>query len=245
MNTIKIFVPILLLLLFQCREKTGQQLRDVNEVDAFQAQREAMVSAQIQRRGIKSESVLRAMRTVPRHRFVPSNLITSAYRDYPLPIGYDQTISQPYIVALMTEQLDLKPESRVLEIGTGSGYQAAVLGEIAAEVYTIEIIPALYESARQLLQNMGYENVHCRMGDGYQGWPEAAPFDGIIVTAAPQHIPSPLLEQLRKGGRMTIPVGDYYQELLLIEKSEDGELKQSSVIPVRFVPMTGEATGVK
>ena len=245
MSIRKIVLPILLLSLFQCREKAGQQLRDVNGIDAFHAEREAMVRTQIQRRGIQSESVLEALRSVHRHRFVPSNLSSSAYRDYPLPIGYDQTISQPYIVALMTEQLDLKPDSRVLEIGTGSGYQAAVLAEIAAEVYTIEIIPALYESAKQILREMGYDNVHCRSGDGYQGWPEAAPFDAIIVTAAPQHIPEPLLEQLRIGGRMTIPVGDYYQELLLIEKREDGGIKKSSVIPVRFVPMTGEAAGRK
>ncbi len=206
-----------------------------------EAEREHMVQADIQARGVEDESVLRAMRRVERHRFVPDSLQPLAYADHPLPIGEDQTISQPYIVALMTELLSLRPEDRVLEIGTGSGYQAAVLAEIAREVYTIEIIPSLAESAEKRLKELGYQNVWVRTGDGYLGWPEQAPFDAIIVTAAPDEIPKPLIDQLKVGGRMVIPVGDFpAQTLYLIRKTESG-IEKEEIIPVRFVPMTGLA----
>lgn len=198
-----------------------------------------MVRFQIESRGVQNPHVLRAMRKVERHRFVPLSMRPFAYVDHPLPIGEDQTISQPYIVALMTELLAARPNDRVLEIGTGSGYQAAVLAEVANEVYTIEIIPSLAESAGKRLEELGYKNVFVRAGDGYLGWPEKAPFDGILVTAAPDDIPKPLLDQLKVGGRMVIPIGNYPdQTLYLIRKAEKGFEKQE-IIPVRFVPMTG------
>ena len=207
----------------------------------MEVERERMVQMDIQARGVKDESVLRAMRQVERHRFVPDFLQLLAYADHPLPIGEDQTISQPYIVALMTELLSLGPEDRVLEIGTGSGYQAAVLAEIAKEVYTIEIIPSLAESAEKRLKELGYQKVWVRAGDGYLGWPEKAPFDAIVVTAAPENIPQPLIDQLKIGGRMVIPVGGFpAQTLYLIRKTESG-IEKEEVIPVRFVPMTGLA----
>ena len=181
------------------------------------------------------------MRTVPRHEFVPPKLIKDAYDDNPLPIGERQTISQPYIVAFMTEQLQLSPQDTVLEIGTGSGYQAAILGKIASQVYSIEIVESLTKRAGKVLAKLGYTNVKLRCGDGYKGWPEHAPFDAIIVTAAPDHIPQLLIDQLSIGGRMIIPVGDYFQELVLITKNEDGSISKKNVLPVRFVPMTGEA----
>ncbi len=199
-----------------------------------------MVARQIVSRGVSDKLVLTAMRKVPRHEFVPEDIKYRAYEDNPLPIGEDQTISQPYIVALMTELLGLKGGEKVLEIGTGSGYQAAILAEIAAEVYTIEIIESLARTAEQRLKEMGYENITVRWGDGYQGWEEHAPFDGVIVTAAPDHIPQPLVDQLKVGGRMVIPVGSFFQELKLLTKTGDG-VKEKNVIPVRFVPMTGEA----
>ncbi|HEU4521672.1 MAG TPA: protein-L-isoaspartate(D-aspartate) O-methyltransferase [Thermoanaerobaculia bacterium] len=199
-----------------------------------------MVEDQIQARGIRDPRVLEVMRRVPRHEFVPASQTANAYQDSPLPIGYSQTISQPYIVAYMTEQLQVRPESKVLEIGTGSGYQAAVLGELAKEVYTIEIVPQLAESATTTLGRLGYKNVHVRAGDGYRGWPEAAPFDRIMVTAAPDHVPQPLVEQLAVGGRMIIPVGDYHQEIRIITKTAQGVVEQKT-IDVLFVPMTGEA----
>ena len=208
--------------------------------DAWVPLREEMVTRQLERRGIVDALVLDAMRRVPRHRFVPEELERSAYVDSALPIGHDQTISQPYIVAFMTEALDLSGDERVLEIGTGSGYQAAVLGELAAEVRTIEIVEPLAESAARVLGELGYDNVHVRAGDGYRGWPERAPFDRIMVTAAPDHVPAPLLEQLAVGGRMILPVGDASQQLVLIRKTEEG-VTQREVLPVRFVPMTGEA----
>jgi protein-L-isoaspartate(D-aspartate) O-methyltransferase len=206
----------------------------------FDPRAAAMVSRQIERRGIDNDAVLAAMRRVPRHRFVPESLATKAYDDSPLPIGLGQTISQPYIVAFMTAALRLDGDAKVLEVGTGSGYQAAVLGEIAREVYTIEILPELAASAASILGELGYENIHGREGDGYRGWPEHAPFDAIMVTAAPDHIPQPLIEQLAFGGRMIIPVGDQSQDLILIEVTDAGVTKRS-VLPVRFVPMTGEA----
>jgi len=208
--------------------------------DEYAFARERMVSSQIVARGVSDELVLAAMRKVPRHEFVPEELKPRAYEDNPLPIGEDQTISQPYIVALMTELLKLKGGEKVLEIGTGSGYQAAVLAEIAKEVYTIEIIEPLARTAEERLSKMGYENITVKCGDGYKGWEEHAPFDGVIVTCAPDHVPQPLVDQLTVGGRMVIPVGDYFQELKVLTKTEDG-VKEKNVIPVRFVPMTGEA----
>ncbi|MCK4301343.1 MAG: protein-L-isoaspartate(D-aspartate) O-methyltransferase [candidate division Zixibacteria bacterium] len=198
-----------------------------------------MVETQIIPRGISDTAVLEALRRVPRHLFVPKDVRRQAYADHPLPIGENQTISQPYIVALMTELPRIDSTSRVLEIGTGSGYQAAILGELAGEVYTIEIVATLAERSSRLLDSLGYQNVHVRCGDGYAGWPEQAPFDAIIVTCAPPEIPQPLIEQLADGGRLVAPVGTFWQELILIEKA-NGELSRSSVIPVRFVPMTGE-----
>ncbi|MCC6197665.1 MAG: protein-L-isoaspartate(D-aspartate) O-methyltransferase [Burkholderiales bacterium] len=189
-----------------------------------------------------SECVLRAMRTVPRHRFVPAHLVADAYLDRPLPIGMGQTISQPFVVALMTELLGPRPDARVLEIGTGSGYQAAVLAGCVAKVYTIEIVAPLGQQARALLAELGYANVEVRIGDGYQGWPEAAPFDGIVVTAAPDHVPQPLVDQLAPNGRMVIPVGSVHglQDLLVISKGADGRAVTKRTIPVRFVPLTRE-----
>jgi protein-L-isoaspartate(D-aspartate) O-methyltransferase len=181
------------------------------------------------------------MRTVPRHRFVPERLRDTAYTDRPLPIGEKQTISQPYIVALMTQLAQVKPDSIALDVGTGSGYQAAVLAELCEHVYGIEIIESLAQDAAQRLDNLGYENVTVRSGDGYRGWPEHAPFDLIIVAAAPDHIPAALVEQLAPGGRLVVPVGSYFQDLIVVEKQADGTTRQWSVVPVAFVPMTGEA----
>jgi protein-L-isoaspartate(D-aspartate) O-methyltransferase len=200
--------------------------------------REEMVRSQIIPRGISNARLLAALRRVERHRFVPMWLRAQAYADHPLPIGAGQTISQPYIVALMTELLDLQGDEKVLEIGTGSGYQAAILGELADSVFTIEIIETLAQGAADLLADLGYRNVFVRCGDGYQGWPAQAPFDGIIVTCAPPEIPQPLLDQLADGGRLVIPVGDQWQELILAEK-RDGAVVRQRVLPVRFVPMTG------
>jgi protein-L-isoaspartate(D-aspartate) O-methyltransferase len=180
------------------------------------------------------------MRKVPRHLFVDPSQRSQAYEDHPLPIPGNQTISQPYIVAIMTELLELQPKERVLEIGTGSGYQSAVLGELAGEVYTIEIVPELAQSAAARLKDLHYDNVVVREGDGYRGWPEHAPFDAIIVTAAPERIPQPLIEQLAPGGVMVIPVGGFFQELKVFRKSADGRVTEKDILPVRFVPMTGE-----
>lgn len=192
-------------------------------------------------RGIHEERVLAAMAKVPREEFVPEYLRAASYADQPLPIGYDQTISQPFIVAFMTEQLRPQRTDRVLEIGTGSGYQAAILAELVAEIYSIEIIEPLARTAEATLQRLGYKNVHVKVGDGYKGWPEYAPFDIVIVTCAPDHVPQALVDQLKEGGRMIIPVGGPGdQELYLLEK-EHGELRRRAVSPVRFVPMTGEA----
>lgn len=206
--------------------------------DRFYDDRIRMVDYQIVRRGVKDSLVIEAMRCVPRHLFVPENYRDRSYEDGPLPIGENQTISQPYIVALMTELLELKGGERILEVGTGSGYQAAVLAEICDSVYTIEIIKSLADRARVILDSIGYHNIKVIYGDGYRGWAEAAPFDGIIVTAAPEHIPQPLIDQLAVGGRMVIPVGDYYQYLKVLTKTEDG-IKEHTGIAVRFVPMTG------
>jgi len=211
----------------------------------FAAQRQRMVQQQLKARDIKDERVLAAMAKVPREEFVPVDERAEAYEDRPLPIGHGQTISQPYIVAFMTEQLRPKPNDRVLEIGTGSGYQAAILAGLVREVYSIEIIEPLAKNAEATLQRLGYKNVHVKVGDGYRGWPEQAPFDAITVTCAPDHVPQPLIEQLKEGGRMIIPVGGFgNQELFLLEK-KNGQLQRRAVLPVRFVPMAGEATEKK
>ena len=201
-----------------------------------------MVREQIEGRGIRDADVLRAMRTTPRHLFVPENLREYAYWDHALPIGLGQTISQPYIVALMTELLAPKKTDRVLEIGTGTGYQAAVLAELAKHVYTMEIVAELANSARERLAAMGLRNVTVRQGDGYKGWPEEAPFDRIILTAAPPEVPQKLVEQLARGGRLVAPVGDSpaTQELVVVEKTRAGEIRQRAVAPVMFVPMVPE-----
>ncbi len=193
------------------------------------------------RRGIHEERVLAALAKVPREEFVPKEVRPPSYTDQPLPIGYNQTISQPYVVAFMTEQLQLKRDDRVLEIGSGSGYQTAILAELVADVYTIEIIEPLAKNAEATLIRLGYKNVQVKAGDGYKGWPEHAPFDAVIVTCAPDHVPQPLVDQMKEGGRMIIPVGRLgEQELYFLEK-KNGQLKKRAVLPVRFVPMAGEA----
>jgi protein-L-isoaspartate(D-aspartate) O-methyltransferase len=202
--------------------------------------RARMVETQIVPRGVRDPRVLAAMREVPRHLFVPPSQRARAYDDGPLPIGGNQTISQPYIVALMTELADIAPREKVLEIGTGSGYQSAVLSKLAGEVYSIEIVPELARQSAERLKKLGYGNVTVREGDGYRGWPEHAPFDAIIVTAAPDRIPQPLLDQLAPGGRMVIPVGSFFQELKVLSKEKNGKITEKDIIPVRFVPMTGE-----
>jgi protein-L-isoaspartate(D-aspartate) O-methyltransferase len=208
------------------------------EPDRYAVLRAQMVREQIVSRGVEDPRVLAAMEKVPRHLFVPENLRAHAYRDHPLPIGLGQTISQPYIVAFMTEALDLKPTDRVLEIGTGSGYQAAILGELVKEVYTIEIIETLGLRARRTLDAMGYGNIRAKIGDGYRGWPSKAPFDAVIVTCAPEEVPQALVRQLKEGGRLIIPVGRAggVQSLVKAVK-KGGRLEQKEVMAVRFVPM--------
>jgi len=210
------------------------------KMEYFKKLRFKMVKEQIESRGVKDKKVLDAMKKVPRHLFVPERYREWSYEDRPLPIGEEQTISQPYIVAFMTESLKLKGNERVLEIGTGSGYQAAILREIVPEVYTIEIIESLAKRAELTLKELGYKDIHIRVGDGYKGWKEEAPFDAIIVTAAPNHIPQPLIDQLKIGGRLVIPVGDFMQELVLVTRTKKG-IKKENLLPVMFVPMTGEA----
>ncbi len=213
--------------------------------DDQQQQRARMVERQLAARDIKDQRVLDAIRKVPRHRFVAPAQAASAYDDRPLSIGHGQTISQPYIVALMTQLADPQPGDRVLEIGTGSGYQAAVLAELAGEVYTIEIVEPLAAEATRRLKDLGYDNVEVRAGDGYAGWPEQAPFDIVMLTAAPGQVPQPLLDQLKPGGRLVAPVGSQLlgQELRLIEKRDDGSLRTTRVAPVRFVPFTRRPEG--
>jgi protein-L-isoaspartate(D-aspartate) O-methyltransferase len=201
-----------------------------------------MVEQQLRARDVRSDAVLEAMQRVPRHRFVPPEEEGGSYTDHPLPIGFGQTISQPYIVAFMTEALDIRPDDRVLEIGTGSGYQAAVLGELAREVFTIEIVEALAERSRVLLQELGYRNVHVRAGNGYSGWPEHAPFDRIIVTAAPDEIPGALIAQLKMEGLIAVPVG-VGEQLLQVARRAPSGLAVIKTLPVRFVPMTGKPGG--
>jgi protein-L-isoaspartate(D-aspartate) O-methyltransferase len=212
--------------------------------DEYMSRRWEMVEKQLISRGIQDSRLIQAMLKIPRHMFVPEDLRESAYGDNPIPIGMDQTISQPYIVALMTELLRLKEKEKVLEVGTGSGYQTAILAEMGCEVYTVEILEPLLQKARKALESLGYDNIRYRTGDGYKGWEEFSPFDAIIVTAAPDHIPQPLIDQLKINGRMIIPVGDLYQELVLIKKKEKG-VDMKTITPVRFVPMTGEAQKTK
>lgn len=215
-------------------EESGEE--DVSYKEA----REQMVATQIRSRGIKDKRVLEAMEKVPRHLFVPETYRPQAYSDSPLPIGYGQTISQPYIVALMTEALKIEPGDKVFEVGTGSGYQAAVLAEMGAEVYTMEIVEELVASAGDVFKVLDYSNIRARLGDAYQGWVEHSPFDAVIVTAAPEHVPQPLIDQLKVGGRMVVPVGGRFQDLVVMTKTADG-LERESLGPVIFVPMTGEA----
>lgn len=234
-------LPVLaFLLMLSCQKDSqkGEVMKDLEEI--YKHRREKMVETQIVSRGVKDSLVLKAMRKVPRHLFVSQDWQDAAYTDSPLPIGYDQTISQPYIVALMTELLGMKGGEKILEVGTGSGYQSAIIAEIARQVFSIEIIESLAFRADESLKKLGYKNVEVKAGDGYQGWHEEAPFDGIIVTAAPDHIPQPLYDQLKMEGKLVLPVGDVNQELLLVTKTSQG-MKKEEIIPVRFVPMTGEA----
>lgn len=224
---------------FGMSEKQSEQAKDT-PADGYDQARLLMVEEQIAARGVTDSAVLDAMRAVPRHLFVAKRYRSEAYADYPLPIGEGQTISQPFIVGSMSEALELSPSDTVLEIGTGSGYQAAVLAEIVAAVYTIEILPVLGERAESTLSTLHYDNVHVKVGDGYRGWPEHAPFDAIIVTAAPDHVPQPLVDQLKTGGRLVLPVGDLNQSLVVLTKTPDGVVREERY-GVRFVPMTGEA----
>ncbi len=205
--------------------------------NTYSAARYQMVKSQIQARGITNKAILNAFRTVPRHQFVLPEHIGFAYKDYPLPIEEGQTISQPFIVAFMTDALDLKHTDRVLEVGTGSGYQAAILAQICDSVYTIEIFETLTKSANAIFEKLGYNNIYCKVGDGYEGWPEKAPFDAIIVTCAPTHVPKPLQEQLAEGGRLIIPVGEGQVQHLVLLQKKNGKIKQKNILPVRFVPM--------
>lgn len=208
---------------------------------SYEAQRQSMVKFDIKARGIKDQKVLNAMLKIPRHLFVDKSYRKYAYADHPLPIDAGQTISQPYIVALMTEALKLNSNDRVLEIGTGSGYQAAVLGEIAKEVYTLEIKKILAETSAKLLKKLGYKNIHVKFGDGYFGWKDHAPFDAVIITAAANKVPEPLIAQLKEGGRMILPLGKTkYHQTLTIFRKKKGKMLKEEIIPVRFVPMTGE-----
>ena len=244
------FAPLLLLLLLLAcgpRDVSGEEAGGgsnrpgVAAPAARAAEREAMVARQLSGRDITDPRVLAAMRAIPRHEFVPAEIADAAYQDSPLPIGLGQTISQPYIVALMTQLGQAGPESKALDVGTGSGYQAAVLAEVAGRVYSIEILCELAREAEARLARLGYANVEVRCGDGYGGWPEAAPFDVIIVAAAPEEIPQPLIDQLAPGGRLVIPVGEGHQELIVVERSRDGAISRFTAGGVRFVPMTGEA----
>jgi len=234
MIRISTYLPLVLAALTPLSTARAQTRQDI------EAARNQMVEEEIIAAGVENKRVIEAMRTTPRHEFVSLNLRKYAYVDMALPIGESQTISPPFVVAFMTEQLDPQPTDKVLEIGTGSGYQAAVLAEIVDHVHTIEIVEPLGERARRDLERLGYDNVTVRVGDGFAGWPEQAPFDAIVVTAAPEEIPPPLIEQLAEGGRLVIPVGDTFQELRVVTKSPTG-LVTEDLMPVRFVPMTGRA----
>lgn len=227
--------PLLVALVFLSSCKGHSQGTDI-----YKSRRELMVIQQIAARGISDQRVIDAMRKVERHLFVPSEQALEAYGDHPLPIGYSQTISQPYIVAFMTEVLELKPTDKVLEVGTGSGYQAAILAEICDTVYTIEIVPELAARAKNLLNRLDYDNILLKEGDGYQGWAEHAPFQAIIVTCSPTHVPEPLTEQLAEGGKMIIPVGERYSQRLVLLEKRKGKLTQQNVLAVSFVPMVDE-----
>ena len=240
----RIFVILLFLLTFCIccgseQKNTPEKNADVPKLQTqwWVIEADRMVTNQIERRGVRDSKVLRTMRDIPRHLFVPGYLKNSAYSDSPLPIGEGQTISQPYIVALMTELLQLEGGETILEIGTGSGYQAAVLSPLVKEVFTIEIVRPLANSARKLINNLGYKNVTVKWGDGYKGWIEHAPYDRVIVTAAPDQVPQALIDQMKIGGLLVIPVGTYYQELKVITKISEQETEEKSIIPVRFVPM--------
>jgi protein-L-isoaspartate(D-aspartate) O-methyltransferase len=233
----RLYFILYILIIFGCNGV--KEKKEENQNDRFEQMRHKMVEYQIKARGIQDARVLEVLRRIPRHLFVPESLTDQAYNDEPLPIGSGQTISQPYIVAYMTEQLQLEGTERVLEIGTGSGYQAAVLAELAQRVYSIEILPELSHQAQKVLNTMGYDNIEFKIGNGYFGWPDEAPFDAIIVTAAPEKIPQTLIDQLKIGGRMIIPVGDFFQNLYLVEKKEGG-IKKENKLPVRFVPLQNE-----
>jgi protein-L-isoaspartate(D-aspartate) O-methyltransferase len=222
-------------------ENGKSQTKKFGGQNQFEHARELMVQRQIEARGIRDRKLLQIMQLVPRHMFVPFSEIKSAYKDSPLPIGYEQTISQPYIVAYMTDKLALQGGEKVLEIGTGSGYQTAILSRLAGIVYSIEIVEQLYQLAISTLAVLGYSNVQVRCGDGFHGWPELAPFDAIIMTAAAKDIPQPLLDQLAPGGRFIAPIGESTQELILVTKDLGNTFKKEKLIPVRFVPMTGRA----
>lgn len=242
MRTVR-WAPAFALVLFWAAGCGGAAEKEarVNDDAEMWRRLNAMVDSQIEGRGISDPATLAALRQVPRWEFVPENIQRRAFEDNPLPIGEGQTISQPFIVAYMTEALKLKAEDKVLEVGTGSGYQAAILGVIAREVYTIEIVPSLAEEARETLERLGYGNVHVRAGDGYRGWPEEAPFDAIIVTCAPDHVPQPLLDQLADGGRLVLPLGGRYPQMLRRYTRKGDAFEEEDLEPVLFVPMTGEA----
>ena len=218
----------------------GKCMANAQEKTHFRNEREAMVKYQIERRGIDNASILNALRKVPRHEFVLPEYLKYAYKDAPLPIDEGQTISQPYIVAFMTDVLDVKPGDRVLEIGTGSGYQAAILAQLCDSVFTIELFKSLSRAASSVFKKLGYNNIYCKLGDGYKGWPSKAPFDAIIVTCSPSHVPGELKEQLAEGGRMIIPVGEGRVQQLVLLRKKNGKLKEKQILPVRFVPMLDE-----
>ncbi len=241
-HLIEFVVSLLLMATLACTTQSFSDLTSAPQLseDEFRAQRHQLIEL-LKSRGITKTKVLDAMRKVPRHKFVPASHRYLAYQNRALPISHEQTISQPFIVGYMTEAAEIEPGDKVLEIGTGSGYQAAVLAELAKEVYTIEIIPALADSARDLLRDMGYKNVQVKTGNGYLGWPEHAPFDAIIVTAAPDAVPQALVDQLGVGGKMVVPVGTGYQQMVIITRNESGVVERRT-IPVAFVPMVGKPT---
>lgn len=229
----------------QVKRTNEKQPNDRKPSDKFSAERNELVDRYIAGEGITNEAVLQAVRTVPRHQFVPPALKAKAYFDQALPIGYKQTISPPFVVSYMTETIDPQPEDKVLEIGTGSGYQASILGQIVKDVYTIEIVEPLGKSAAKLIKDLGYDNIHTRIGDGYKGWPEEAPFDKIIVTCSPEKVPQPLIDQLKEGGKMIVPLGERYQQTFYLFEKKDGKLVQTKLIPTLFVPMTGQSEDMR